>query len=47
MCGICGIKSLNSNSVDLKKSQFLEMLNSLNHRGPDFNGHYIKENLYL
>lgn len=47
MCGICGIKSLNSNSVDIKKSQFFGMLNSLNHRGPDFKGHYIKENLYL
>ena len=47
MCGICGIKSLNYNAVDLKKSQFFEMLNSLNHRGPDFKGHYINENLYL
>jgi asparagine synthase (glutamine-hydrolysing) len=47
MCGICGIKSLNYKAVDLKKSQFFEMLNSLNHRGPDFKGHYINENLYL
>ena len=47
MCAICGIKSLNSGSENTTRLQFFKMLNSLNHRGPDFQGNYINENLHL
>jgi len=45
MCGICGIKSENFNQTI--GSNFIKMLNSLHHRGPDFQNSYKDKNLYL
>jgi asparagine synthase (glutamine-hydrolysing) len=45
MCGICGVKTLNTQPEF--KNNFLKMLKSLHHRGPDFQNYYADEKLYL
>ena len=46
MCGICGILALNNN-YRVKKETLLRMNSTLKHRGPDDEGHYIKDNVGL
>ncbi len=45
MCGIVGYHSLRSNNLLEKK--FLNLLNKINHRGPDEKNYFIKDNVSL
>ena len=43
MCGILGVYNLDGSNVD--KDSIIEMGNQINHRGPDGEGIFIKDNI--
>ena len=45
MCGFAGILNLDKRFVNRKV--VVDMANQLNHRGPDSEGYYVKENVGL
>ena len=46
MCGICGIVEFNKN-VSVELSDIKKMSDSLIHRGPDDDGHFINKKITL
>ena len=46
MCGFCGFISLN-NKKEYNQSILRDMNNALHHRGPDDEGYYTKDNIFL